>query len=179
MARPSCSWLSKPLLLRFPFFQTNNLQINGHNYLWPPQLRTTAIKLINRGRLSVSPDCCVIRGAINKAVLLPCDILQMVWQQQLLLLQPLGSIHPHHGRGWVRHTGEKPIFTNSLCSASPPSGNVSAQGLNLLCPVCFVFVPALSNPGQLQKAQQQLRLVPPLRSLGEISIVIGTTGVTA
>ena len=81
--------------LRFPFFQTNNLQINGHNYLWPPQLRTTAIKLINRGRLSVSPDCCVIRGAINKAVLLPCDILQMVWQQ-LLLLQPHGSIYPHH-----------------------------------------------------------------------------------
>ena len=87
-------------LARFPFFQTNNLQINGHNYLWPPQLRTTAIKLINRGRLSVSPDCCVIRGAINKAVLLPCDILQMVWQQ-LLLLQPHGSIYPHHG--WVRH----------------------------------------------------------------------------
>ena len=66
--------------LCFPFFQTNNFQINGRNYLWPPQLRTTAIKLINRGRLSVSPDCCVIRGAINKAVLLPCDILQMVWQ---------------------------------------------------------------------------------------------------
>ena len=101
MARPT-SWLSNPLhrpppffLARFPFFQTNNLQINGHNYLWPPQLRTTAIKLINRGRLSVSPDCCVIRGAINKAVLLPCDILQMVWQQ-LLLLQPHGSIYPHH-----------------------------------------------------------------------------------
>ena len=87
MARPT-SWLSNPLrpppffLARFLFFQTNNLQINGHNYLWPPQLRTTAIKLINRGRLSVSPDCCVIRGAINKAVLLPCDILQMVWQLQ-------------------------------------------------------------------------------------------------
>ena len=106
------SWLSNPLLPpRFPFFQTNNLQINGHNYLWPPQLRTTAIKLINRGRLSVSPDCCVIRGAINKAVLLPCDILQMVWQQQLLLLQPLGSIHPHHaGRGWVRHSWRKTHF---------------------------------------------------------------------
>ena len=27
----------------------------------------------------------------------------MVWQQQLLLLQPLGSIHPHHaGRGWLK-----------------------------------------------------------------------------
>ena len=106
------SWLSNPLLPppRFPFFKTNNLQINGHNYLWPPQLRTTAIKLINRGRLSVSPDCCVIRGAINKAVLLPCDILQMVWQHQLLLLQPLGSIHPHRaprrGLSAKAHVGE-------------------------------------------------------------------------
>ena len=107
---PAIRYMARPVALagsaapssslpRFPFFQTNNLQINGHNYLWPPQLRTTAIKLINRGRLSVSPDCCVIRGAINKAVLLPCDILQMVWQQ-LLLLQPHGSIYPHHaGRG--------------------------------------------------------------------------------
>ena len=45
-----------------PFSQTNNFEINVHNYLWPPLLRTTAIKLINRGRLSVSLDCCVIRG---------------------------------------------------------------------------------------------------------------------
>ena len=35
-----------------------------------------------------------------------------------------------------------------------------------------MFVLALSNPGQLQKAQQQLRRVPPLPSLGEISILI-------
>ena len=49
-------------VLCFPFSQTNNFEINVHNYLWPPLLRTTAIKLINRGRLSVSLDCCVIRG---------------------------------------------------------------------------------------------------------------------
>ena len=141
-----------------------------HNYLWPrwgraqllTRLTTMAIKLINRGRLSVSLDCCVIRGAINKAVLLPCDILQMVWQQ-LLLLQPHGSIYPHH----------PPPF--SPISFVPPHLFL-AMWLNLLRPVCFVFVPSLlSTPGQLQKAQQQLRLVPPLRSLGEISIVIGMT----
>ena len=34
-------------VLCFPFFQTNNFEINVHNYLWPPLLRTTAIKLIN------------------------------------------------------------------------------------------------------------------------------------
>lgn len=75
-----------------PFSQTNNFEINVHNYLWPPLLRTTAIKLINRGRLSVSPDCCVIRGAINKAVLLPCDILQMVWQLQPAVKESTAAI---------------------------------------------------------------------------------------
>ena len=49
------------VLCSSPFSQTNNFEINVHNYLWPPLLRTTAIKLINRGRLSVSLDCCVIR----------------------------------------------------------------------------------------------------------------------
>ena len=37
------------------------------------RLTTMAIKLINRGRLSVSPDCCVIREDINKLVLLYQD----------------------------------------------------------------------------------------------------------
>ena len=51
---------AKMELVRFPFSQTNNFEINGRNYLWPPELTTTAIKLINSGRLSVSVDCCVI-----------------------------------------------------------------------------------------------------------------------
>ena len=104
----------------FPFFQTNNFEINVHNYLWPPLLRTTAIKLINRGRLSVSPDCCVIRGAINKAVLLPCDILQMVWQQLLLL-----QLHTDQYTRTIHHRFlQFPLFRltsfslcDSICSA--------------------------------------------------------------